>query len=218
MGNNGEELENKISWYYLPQDYIRMMKFGMEIFCCQFIFSFSKLMLSFGKVLWVFFLSLELVVPRDNLCPSGLFELTRRPSGQKLSLGTTRAGPWDNKDSFPPLGQQSPTFGMKKKFYPPSGRQEKVGFFQKKEDFETFLGRKHWKNSNLALAGKGKAATLTKKVGKINSTFSVLYVQFLLLYYKKSWWIQFYINFYVSLCGHFFTPGFHSLLPIIILR
>ena len=29
MGNNGEELENKISWYYLPQDYIRMMNFGM---------------------------------------------------------------------------------------------------------------------------------------------------------------------------------------------
>ena len=51
---------------------------------------------------------------------------------------------------------------MKKKFYPPSGRQEKVGFFQKKEDFETFLGRKHWKNSNMALAGKDKAATLKK--------------------------------------------------------
>ena len=31
-----------------------------------------------------------LVVPRDNFCPSGLFELTRRPSGQKISRGTTK--------------------------------------------------------------------------------------------------------------------------------
>ena len=54
------------------------------------------------------------VVLRDNFCPSGLFELTRRPSGQKLSLVTTRVGPGDNKDSYPPLGQQFPTFGTKK--------------------------------------------------------------------------------------------------------
>ena len=54
------------------------------------------------------------VVPRDNFCPSGLFELTRRPSGQKLSLVTTRVGPGHNKDSYPPLGQQFPTFGTKK--------------------------------------------------------------------------------------------------------
>ena len=85
------------------------------------------------------------VVPRDNFCPSGLFELTRRPSGQKLSLVTTRVGPGDNNESYPPEGQQRPTFGAKKYFHPPSGKQEKVGFSRKKEDFETFLGRKHWK-------------------------------------------------------------------------
>ena len=50
----------------------------------------------------------------EIFCPSGLFELTRRPSGQKLSLVTTRVGPGDNKDSYPPLGQQFPTFGTKK--------------------------------------------------------------------------------------------------------
>ena len=102
-----------------------------------------------------------LVVPRDNFCPSGLFELTRRPSGQKLSLVTTRVGPGDNKDSYPPLGQQFPTFGTKN-FYPPLGKQKKFVSSRKKEDFETFLGRKHWKNSNMALAGKDKAATLKK--------------------------------------------------------
>ena len=102
-----------------------------------------------------------LVVTRDNFCPSGLFELTRRPSGQKLSLVTTRVGPGDNKDSYPPLGQQFPTFGTKK-FLPSLGKTKKFVSSRKKEDFETFLGRKHWKNSNMALAGKDKAATLKK--------------------------------------------------------
>ena len=104
-----------------------------------------------------------LVVPRDNFCPSGLFELTRRPSGQKLSLVTTRVGPGDNKDSYPPLGQQFPTFGTKKNSTLP---WENKTFLQKKKDFETFRGRKHLKNSNMALGGKEKAATLKKNSKK----------------------------------------------------
>ena len=107
-----------------------------------------------------------LVVPRDNFCPSGLFELTRRPSGQKLSLVTTRVGPGDNKDSYPPLGQQFPTFGTKKISTLPWENKKKFVSSRKKEDFETFLGRKHWKNSNMALAGKDKAATLKKNSEK----------------------------------------------------
>jgi len=46
------------------------------------------------------------------------------------------------------------------------GKQKKFVSSRKKEDFETFLGRKHWKNSNMALAGKDKAATLKKNSEK----------------------------------------------------
>jgi len=44
------------------------------------------------------------------------------------------------------------------------GKQKKFVSSRKKEDFETFLGRKHWKNSNMAEAGKDKAATLKKNL------------------------------------------------------
>ena len=125
-----------------------------------------------------------LVVTRDNFCPEGRRVSSKSPEGQKLSRGTTRVGPGDNNESYPPEGQQRPTFGAKKYFHPPEGKQEKVGFSRKKEDFETFLGRKHWKKSKLALAGKDKAATLKKKVGK-KFHFFILYVQFLHLFTKK---------------------------------
>ena len=87
-------------------------------------------------------------------------------------------------------------------------KQEKVGFLQKKEDLEQFLGRKHWKTSSLAEAGKDKASTLTKKVGKRNSTFSVLYVQFLHLFSKKVDEYNFTSIFMFSSGRQFFSSRF----------
>ena len=81
-----------------------------------------------------------------------------------LSRGTTWVGPGDNKDSYPPEGQQFPTWGTKNISTLPRENNKKFVSSRKKEDFETFLGRKHWKNSNMAEAGKDKAATLKKNL------------------------------------------------------
>ena len=62
MGNNGEELENKIRGFYLPKDYIRMgiLRDGKKLFTVVFswskmMLSWSKRMVSWRKVHWVFF-------------------------------------------------------------------------------------------------------------------------------------------------------------------
>jgi len=63
VGNNGEELENKIRGFYLPKDYIRMgiLRDGKKLFTVVFswskmMLSWSKRMVSWRKVHWVFFL------------------------------------------------------------------------------------------------------------------------------------------------------------------
>ena len=58
---------------------------GKKLF--PFLLSWSKMMLSWGKVHWVFFSNEEQMSwgRVEIFCPSGLFELTRRPSGQKIS-------------------------------------------------------------------------------------------------------------------------------------
>ena len=65
------------------------------------------------------------------------------------------------------------------------GKQKKFVSSRKKEDFETFLGRKHWKNSNMALAGKDKAATLKKNSEKWIPLFHSLRPVFPLVFQKK---------------------------------
>ena len=75
--------------------------------------------------------------------------------------------PWGQQGFLPSLGTTISNLRDKKNFYPPLGKQKKKFVSsRKKEDFETFLGRKHWKNSNMALAGKDKAATLKKNSEK----------------------------------------------------
>ena len=118
MGNNGEELENKISWYYLPQDYIRMMNFGMaknffHLFspsakwCCpsakgwcpsgksiEFFFSHSNFVLrSRKKTQWTF-LQDNIILLQDNIFILRSWKKTSNisSSGQKrvwLSFETT---------------------------------------------------------------------------------------------------------------------------------
>ena len=55
-----------------------------------------------------------LVVTRDNFCPEGRRVSSKSPEGQKLSRGTTRVGPGDNKDSYPPEVNRHEKVGQKR--------------------------------------------------------------------------------------------------------
>ena len=68
------------------------------------------------------------------------------------------------RDNFCPEGRRVSSKSPKGQKLSPRENNKKFVSSRKKEDFETFLGRKHWKNSNMALAGKDKAATLKKNL------------------------------------------------------
>ena len=86
-GNNGEELENKNRGFYLPKDYIRMgiLRDGKKLF--PFLLSWSKMMLSWGKVHWVFFSNEEQMSwgRVEFFCPEGRRVSSKSPEGQKIS-------------------------------------------------------------------------------------------------------------------------------------
>ena len=72
--------------------------------------------------------------------------------------------PWGQQGFLPSLGTTISNLRDKKISTLPWENKKKFVSSRKKEDFETFLGRKHWKNSNMAEAGKDKAATLKKNL------------------------------------------------------
>ena len=188
-------------YLFLPRpNYYFFSVFCPEMFQNLLFSGRNQLFLVFPREGRTFFSSRRLgfVVPREGTNPSGLFELTRRPSGQKLSLVTTRVGPGDNKDSYPPLGQQFPTFGTKK-FLPSLGKTKKSLFLpEKKKILKHFWAENTGK---IVIWPRQEKIRLQpwRKIWNNECNFFVLYGQFLLLFYKKSWWIQFYINFYVFL-------------------
>ena len=151
----------------------------------------------------------------EFFCPTSQRRLvsSKSPEGQKLSRGTTWVGPGDNKDSYPPEGQQFPTWGTKNISTLPRENNKSLFLPEKKKILKHFWAENTGKIVIWPWQEKIRLQPW-KKMRNNECNFFVLYVQFLLLFYKKSWWIQFYIKFYVSLVGHFFPPCFPFLLTL----